>query len=115
MRIVIAALVVLMLSGCVSTSVNEFFTVDTAPTGTTPASNTDTYPEINNVPVGETQQLSSAQTAAEKRELASAASKGRVQATNNNQASYAREIAELRRLALQQQQRRAASLKAASE
>ena len=37
MRIVIAPLVVLMLSGCVSTSVNEFFAIDTAPTGGTSA------------------------------------------------------------------------------
>lgn len=113
MRMIIALVVAAMLSGC--TAVNDVFTVDTIPDTQTGASKTANYPEINDVPVGETSQLSDAQTAAEKRALNQAASKGRGQAGANNQASYRQEVARLRRLAQEQRQRGAKALKAASQ
>lgn len=115
MRSILVLLLVGLIAGCTTTSVSDFFAVETVPDAQTGALKTDTYPEINDVPVGETKQLSDAQTAAEKRELTEAASEGRAQATDNNQASYKREVKRLRRLARDQKERRAAALKAASQ
>jgi len=115
MRIVPALLLIGLLAGCTTTSVSDIFAVETVPDTQTGALKTGTYPEIGDVPVAETKQLSGAQTAAEKRGLAQAASRGRSQAAADNQASYNREIADLRRLAEEQKKRRAAVLEAAPE
>ncbi len=115
MRCVFILLPVLFLSACVSTSVNDFFTVETAPSGTTGASNAGNYPDLTSTPSGATSQLTDAQVAQEKQQLAAAAGKGRSQASANNQAAYNAEVARLRRLAEDQKRRRAESVKAVSQ
>ncbi|MEE9313786.1 MAG: hypothetical protein V3V02_03975 [Rhizobiaceae bacterium] len=95
----------LVTSGCVTGSTDA---VLSSPANQ--AITTGTFPTIGEVPQGQTTQITPAEKAATKAELNRDAQKGNLQAAQNNQADYNRELNAMRKHAADQRKKRLAEI-----
>jgi len=93
--VVVVAAACLALTGCVSTGTDALFLPSTAtPEGG--GQKTGEYPNINNVPAGQTGQLSSGEKAQIRSELSTGTQPAKQQAATNRPATYQRDVAALK-------------------
>ncbi|MEM9733815.1 MAG: hypothetical protein AAF903_10085 [Pseudomonadota bacterium] len=109
-RFFIPLLMPVLLWGCVNSSPD--FVLSQPPLIPGRGSDTGQIPNINDVPRGETAQLTKAETAAAKQQLARDAQPAQAQAqqATNEEAAYRAEVEALRRLAEEQKRRRLADI-----
>lgn len=102
---IVIVIVCLGLAACVTSSPDALLRVEQAPAGGQGAK-TGQYPNLNELPQGQTNQLTEDQAEAAKRKLESDVQSANAQADRNNEAEYRREVEALRRLAEDQRKKR---------
>ncbi len=88
-----------ILTGCVTGSTDDLLSVE--PAGK--PQNTGQFPIIGHVPVGQTTQMTPTQRSVLKAELTRQAQAGQQQAQSNSETDYQREVAALKKLALERE------------